>query len=465
MNIENIRDLWQNLYKNVPTQLEKIKEIKSAATGFNTNIDAVLKISGTKLKKLVKDYNLSISDIENINQINTPTDVVLGVIKCFSRGIAEEWVTEDKSVYDWMAQNLGYDRLQMGGQGGIIANIMALLQIQKVVVHTNSHPKLQAEQFFDLDNLFALNENGELQKATSVSRDKDIPLIHWIIEFDKGDSFSVEGKEFVCPKSNRFIVTYDPLNLNLLIDKNFITYLNRESVEYLVLSGFHPLLERKNGVELIKNAVPLIKKWQQNNPHMITHLEIASTQDLAVRKAIADYIAPLVQSAGLNERETIDMLNVCDNKNLAQKIEKETNAVNLFEALWYLKNRWDIPRLQLHMFGLYLTLQDERFPYSASANLRGMMTAAVVSSAKAYNGALQNYEDITATLGFPPSDIGLTELTNLAQKLNKPELAETGVCQIDNVCISAVPTILVNKPKTLVGMGDTISSVSLLAGR
>ena len=185
MNIENLRDIWQNLYKDVPAQLEKVKAIKSAATGFNTNIDAVLKINGEKLKKLVKDYNLSVSNIENINQISKPTDVILGIIKCFSRGIAEEWVTEDKSVYDWMAQNLGYDRLQMGGQGGIIANIMALLQIQKVVVHTNSHPKLQAEQFLDLDNLFALNENGELQKATSVSRDKDIPLIHWIIEFDK----------------------------------------------------------------------------------------------------------------------------------------------------------------------------------------------------------------------------------------------------------------------------------------
>ena len=465
MNIENLRDIWQNLYKDVPAQLEKVKAIKSAATGFNTNIDAVLKINGEKLKNLVKDYNLSVSNIENINQISKPTDVILGIIKCFSRGIAEEWVTEDKSVYDWMAQNLGYDRLQMGGQGGIIANIMALLQIQKVVVHTNSHPKLQAEQFLDLDNLFALNEKGELQKATSVSRDKDIPLIHWIIEFDKGDSFSVDGKEFICPKSNRFIMTYDPLNLNLVIDKNFVSYLNRESVEYLVLSGFHPLLERKNGIELIKNAVPLIKQWQQNNPQMITHLEIASTQDLAVRKAIADYIAPLVQSAGLNERETIDMLNVCDNKDLAQKIEKETNAVNLFEALWYLKNRWDIPRLQLHMFGLYMTLQDERFPFSVKDNLRGMMTASVVSSAKAYNGALQNYDDVSTTLGFPPSDIGLTELTNLAQKLNKPELAETGICQIDHIYISAIPTILVNKPKTLVGMGDTISSVSLLAGR
>ena len=41
-----------------------------------------------------------------------------------------------------------------------------------------------------------------------------------------------------------------------------------------------------------------------------------------------------------------------------------------------------------------------------------------------------------------------------------------GVCiaEYEDLIISAIPTILVDKPKTLVGMGDTISSVSLLAG-
>ena len=467
MDIENMKSLWQKKYTAVPQQLQKVQQIKAVATGFNTNIDAVLKIKGESLKKLILDNNIPLSSLDNITltEMCRSTDVILGIVKCFARGIAEEWVTEDKAIYEWMAQNLGYDRLQMGGQGGIIANTLALLKINKVVAHTNSHPALQAKQFLDLDNLFAIDENAELAKACTISRDNDTPLIHWIIEFDKGDSFSINGKEFICPKSNRFIATYDPLNLNLVIDKNFVSYLNHTQVDYLILSGFHPLLARKNGIELIKNAVPLIKQWQKNNPQMITHLEVASTQDLAVRKAIVEYIAPLMQSAGLNERETIDLLNVCDGKDLALKIEQETTAPNLFDALLYLKQRLDIPRLQLHMFGLYLTIQDERFPFSAKENLLGMLTAAVVSSSKAYNGALENYQDITLTKDFPPSDIGLKELTTLSEKLNKPELAQTGVCKFNDLYVSAIPTILVDKPKTLVGMGDTISSISLIAGR
>ena len=225
------------------------------------------------------------------------------------------------------------------------------------------------------------------------------------------------------------------------------------------------MLSENNGVELIKNATVMIKKWHQNNPEMIMHLEIASTQDKIIRKAILDHILPLMQSAGLNERETIDLLEVIGKTDLAQKIEQETTACHLFEAIRFLKEKFGIPRLQLHMFGLYLTIQDETFLYSAEQNIKGMMTAAVVSAGKALLGKLEKYDNLTQTLDKEVSDIGLKELISLANMLNSPELAETGICKKDNLYISAVPTILIEHPKSLVGMGDTISSVSLVAGR
>jgi len=467
MNNSELQAIWDKKYKVVATQLEKLKKVSSVATAFNTNIDAILKISGSKLKALLDENDISLSDIENITQtsFNKPTDVLIGIVKCFSRGIAEEWVTESTDVYDWTEKNLGYERLQMGGQAGIIANTLALLGIQKVIVHTNSHPELQAEQFLDLSNLLAMDDKGNLCKASDVSRVDDIPLIHWIIEFDKDDSFTYKGKTFTCPKSNRFIATYDPLNMKLVMNPCFVDYMNKNSVSYLVLSGFHPLLKENNGLGLIDNAVDILTKWKKNNPDMIIHLEIASTQDLDVRKAVIEKIAPLVHSAGLNERETIDLLQVMGENSLIQEIEQKTSSDNLFKAILLLKQKLRIPRIQLHMFGLYLTIQDEKFPYSAEQNLKGMMTAAVVSSSKALGGALANYSDVSLTLGHSVSKIGLQELQNLSKSLNKPELAETGLCIFDKYKITAVPTILIDKPRTLVGMGDTISSVSLLAGR
>lgn len=467
MTDTELKDIWKEKYSVVSEQFKKIKQIPQVATAFNANIDAILKISGETLKKMLVENKISAAALidTKLNHFEKPTDVLVGITKCFQKGIAEEWVTEDICVYNWMDKNLGYQRLQMGGQGGIIANVLALLGIQKVVAHTNSHPLMQAKQFLKLGNLYGFDDKGNLKPAYMVERKTDAPLIHWIIEFDKGDSFTLDGHTFTCPKSNRFIATYDPLNMNLVMNPHFVDYMSHEKVSYLILSGFHPLLSKHNGLELIDGAVSLIKSWKEANRDLLVHLEIASTQDLAIRKAIATKIAPLADSCGLNERETIEMLEVFDEKSLAEQIERETNACNLFDAILFLKQRLGVSRIQLHMFGLYITIQDERFPFTAEQNLKGMMTAATVASAKAYIGSLEKYTDLTKTLDFPVAERGLCELKALADRLHKPELVHTGLTTINGYYISAIPTILVEKPKTLVGMGDTISSISLVAGR
>lgn len=466
MNNNILKKSWNEKYSIVKKQIENMKSIKSVATAFNTNIDAIYKVNGRSLEQLVKQYNVSLDGVENstLKDVATPSDIIKGIVKCFSRGIAEEWIIEDIEIYNWLDKNIGYERLQMGGQGGIIANALALLRIQKVIAHTNSLPEIQAKQFLDLDNLLSFDENGELKKASSISRNNDLPLIHWIIEFDKGDEFTIDGKNYKCPKSNRFIATYDPMNMNLVMDENFISYVNNNPIDFLILSGFNPLLESNNGLGLIGNAVDVLKKWKKTNEGMIIHLEVASTQDKVIRKAIVDKLIPLSHSIGLNERETIDVLEVMGEETLAKEIENETSACNLYKAIMHIMKKINPSRIQLHMFGLYLTIQQKDFKYTPEMNLKGMISASVVSSSKALNGELSEFSHTQKALGYEVSDIGLNELINLSNMLNKPELLENGVCEIDGYMVSAIPTILIDKPQTLVGMGDTISSVSLLGG-
>lgn len=52
MNYDELKQIWAQKYDTVPQQLEKLKQIPAVATAFNTNIDAILKISGESLKNL-----------------------------------------------------------------------------------------------------------------------------------------------------------------------------------------------------------------------------------------------------------------------------------------------------------------------------------------------------------------------------------------------------------------------------
>lgn len=463
--LEEIKEAWLENFAQVPETLQKSATVETVVTAFNANIDAVLKIKGNRLAELIQKEKLSLKSLQDIKQpkLLEPCDVLRGIFKCFVSGIAEEWLSEEKKVYDWMINNLGYDRLQMGGQGGIVANALGLLGVGKVIVHTNSLPKEQAAQFLKLDNIVSFDEQGKEMPAYQINRSNDVPMIHWIIEFDKNDVIEIEGQKFSCPKSNRFIATYDPLNLKLVMDKNFIERTTSCHASYVILSGMHALTSNNNGVALVEKVLPVINAWHAHGS--LVHLELASTQDLTIRKAILQKLATNVDSIGINERELIDVLEVIGEDKLAKECLESCHAENLFRALLRVKEILKTPRIQLHFFGLYLTVQNKSFRVTPLQNRNGMALAAVVAAGKAEKGQLSQKENLLSALGRKVSDTGLEELKVISEIVEDENLLTTGLTQYAGFDIIAVPTILVEKPLTLVGMGDTISSVSLVGAR
>jgi len=462
---DDVKDGWLKLFENVENTLDDVKQVKTAVTAFNTNVDAVLKIRGTQLAELITKHNLSLSELNTIKQTKLlePSDVIKGIFKCFTNGIAEEWLSEEKNVYDWMINNLGYDRLQMGGQGGIVANVLGILGVNKVLAHTNSLPKEQAEQFLKMDNIVSFDEQGHELPAYKINRVNDVPMIHWIIEFDKGDELCVDGQNFVCPKANRFIATYDPLNLKLVFDDNFVRATTSQKADYVVLSGMHALTANNDGVALVEKVLPIINAWHTQGA--LVHLEIASTQDVEVRKAILQKLATNVDSIGINERELIDILEVIGEEKLAKQCCENCHSENLFRALLRVKEILKTPRIQLHFFGMYITLQNKSFRITPEENRNGMMLAATVAAGKAGTGDINHKENLLWAKGQKVSDIGLNELKTITEIIEDKNFLTTGITQYCGFDVIAVPTILVEKPITLVGMGDTISSVSLVGAR
>lgn len=465
MDTPIFKGIWKKHYEIVSEQLKRVKKVQDVATGFNANIDAVYHMSGKKLLELIEKNNLSEAQLTSITQcqIKDKIDFIKGVFKTFTKGIAEEWICENKEVYDWLQEEIGYDKLQIGGQGGIIANVLSNIGVKKVVAHANSLPAIQAAQFAKSDNLFSFDEKGEMKPIYQIDRKNDIPLMHWIIEFKRGDTFEFEGVKYRCPRANRFIATYDPLNLNLVLDENFMRQVQKENFEFVLLSGFHAVLAQNGGESLISGVANRIKEWKETAKDTIFHIEVASTQDKVIRQAIAEKLLPLADSIGINERETIDFLEVLGEKALAKRCAEQTTSENLLKGLAKIKEKTGVKRAQLHMFGLYATLQDRDFKLTPENNLKGMVAAAVVAASKAKEGEIIPNE--FKNIAHEVSDVGLIELGSLALALGQPDLSLTGQGRCRNWDLTAIPTILVENPISLVGMGDTISALSLVAAR
>ena len=474
MSNTSLKKIWLNNYKSAPEQLKKMSEVKGLISAFNANIDAVIKLPGKKIEELINNHVENETVLfEGENIISSEEDLLRGLIHCFIKGIAEEWLINDLKVYNRINKILDYNKLQTGGQGGIVANITAVCGLNPVYVHCASLPEQQAVLFSDLPNLYSVDENGEIKKANKIRRNKDIPLIHYILEFDKGDTINIFGKSYTCPKSHRFIATYDPLNFKLHIDELFIKRLSKPDInyDYIILSGYQMLQEKIedsiSGKERIDYSMKMVEKLKKNNTNSIIHFEVASTQDKIIRKYLIDTIAKKVDSLGFNERELIDILEVINEIELAEECNNKTTGVNLFKGMMKISEYTDCPRLQLHMFGIYITLQKKGFKISPGQNRRGMQLAASVAAAKAGTGSLDQKENLTWAFGKTVSDVGLNELFELhnyiKERFGENQILETGIYSNDLIDIIVIPTILIDNPVTLVGMGDTISSVSLVS--
>jgi ADP-dependent phosphofructokinase/glucokinase len=212
-----------------------------------------------------------------------------------------------------------------------------------------------------------------------------------------------------------------------------------------------------------------VQGWKAAHPGAITHFEFASTQDVKIRRALASELAPKADSVGCNEQEEIQILEALGEAGLARECAQKTDSVNLFKGLEAIARRFQNGRLQLHMFGLYVTLARHDWPQSDEDIRGGMAFAATLAAAKAGTGTLEDESKLLWAHGREVAEHSLKELQALSDHLKAAHdvdsLAGTGIARLKEFRVIAVPTILIEKPVTLVGMGDTISSLSLVGAR
>lgn len=97
---------WKEKYAEVKSTLMQMGKVESAATAFNTNVDAVLKIKGRRLAELAKELGMSWEELTTIGEskLNSGKDVIKGAFRCFA------------NRYCGRVADGGYRRLQLDGE-------------------------------------------------------------------------------------------------------------------------------------------------------------------------------------------------------------------------------------------------------------------------------------------------------------------------------------------------------------
>ncbi|XRO74717.1 ADP-specific phosphofructokinase [Methanocaldococcus sp. 28A] len=436
--------------------IENIKGVK-LFTAYNTNVDAIKYLKDSDVQKLVDEFNHKdiIKRMEEYPRIiEEPLDFVARLVYSIKTGKpAEVPLKDDKELHEWF-NKIKYDEERMGGQAGIVSNLMATLNIDKIIVYTPFLSKKQAEMFVDYDNLlYPLVENNKLILKKVREAYKDDPIkINRIFEFKKGLKFTLNGETIMATQSTRFIVASRPENLRIEIKDDVREYLPKigEMVDCAFLSGYQAIKEKYNDgktakyyFERAEEDIKLLKK----NKNIRTHLEFASISNIEIRKMVVDYILSNVESVGMDETEIANVLHTLGYEDLSNKILKDSFVEDIIEGAKIILEKFkNLEVIQIHTIYYILFVCRADNPLSKKELEECLEFSTILASTKAKLGNIKSIDDLYEGLKIPHNKYG-NLLKEIAEKFND-----------DNYKVVLSPSRYVEKPKSTVGLGDTISS-------
>ena len=370
-----------------------------AVFAFNTNIDAVARIIGKQIAGVRLPRKLR------------------ALLQCMLDGSQREVaIGLDELVF--LLRNFKPFDFRAGGQAGNMARAAARLGVSSLL-HSASKAAQQMALLNERDILIA-TRTGFSNPMRAVS--KDIPLVHVVLEFEKGDG--LRNKKI--PRSNRFIASFDPYNADMLIDENFKKNMQKEiaRIDKAFVSGFH-LLACDDFENKINDVCEMARAWKKTNKNLQIHSELGDFQKKGVARAFVEKFLPLCDCIGMDERE---FGQVCGALGIRQR--------NPEQAVLAILQKTKIKTVVLHA---------PEFAFAASKKYRAgelsdsLIFASALAALKAKTGKMPDLQDITS---FAASwkKMKIKELTS-----------KTASC-------ARVPSFFIKNPKSTVALGDCFAA-------
>ncbi|WP_406670297.1 ADP-specific phosphofructokinase [Methanolobus sp. ZRKC4] len=480
MDIADWEKRYSEAVSNVKGQLENVQGVFVA---YNSNVDAMKHISETDIKKLIGIVGcekIHERMVEYPREIKDPVDFMARLVISMRDGKAAEVPTYGTDLNEWLMDNLVFDHARMGGQAGIMSNLLANLGLNNVITYVPWLSREQTEYFVDSPNLkYPVVEDGKLVlKRPKDAYDPDQkPKVNWIIEYSNGMKFSCAGEKYEVPRDNRLIISSRPKWIRIDMSPEMYEQLSdiRKEIDGAILAGYQMIKEEYgNGMtyrHYVEKAVNVIESLKACNPDMPIHVEFTSIQNKVIRKAIlTDIVKKHVTSLGLDTVEVANALNVLGYEELAYSVmsRDEKSVIALYEGAVRLLKELELQRVHIHSLGYYICVVSKDHPLDADSHRQALLFASTVAATQATLGAIKCIDDISVGLEVPVYTDGHDDLIELEKYL-----VRRGICTAEDFedgCISSsshgliiVPSKVVKDPVATVGIGDAISAGAFIA--
>ncbi|ENN95936.1 ADP-specific phosphofructokinase [Methanocaldococcus villosus KIN24-T80] len=426
--------------------LEKIRKVK-LFTAYNANVDAIKYLNSNDVQRLVDmfDHKEIIRRMEEYPRvIEEPLDFVARLVYSIKTGKPAE-VPIVEEMNEWF-NKLKYDEERMGGQAGIVANLMATLNIDRVITYVPLLSKKQAEMFHE-NVLYPKLENNKLVFKKIRESYEDVPTkINRIFEFKKGLKFKLGNEEIVAKESTRFIAASRPESYRIGIRDELRPYLPQFGVDCAFLSGYQGIKEKykdgKTAEYYFEKAKEDIKLLKEGN--IMTHLEFASISNIKIREMVVNYILSEVNSVGMDETEIANVLHILGYEDLSDKIIKNSFVEDIVEGSKILLDKFNnLEIIQVHTIYFILFVCRKDNPLDLKELKECLDFSTILAATRAKLGKIESVDDLKEGL-----KISYNKYRDMYDK-----------CMIeDDYKIAITPSRYVENPKSTVGLGDTISS-------
>jgi ADP-dependent phosphofructokinase/glucokinase len=466
--------------------------------GYNVNIDSVYRISGTEISELLETFKAA----EMLNKIQNPpgkiyseADFVAGLTYCMKNGCGAEWLIINQSVFEFLKNRyFGKSLVRMGGNAGIMANALSQIGVSRVIPNVAVSSKTQLSLFSKKTIYFPENLPQAMENTRKESDgDKNVfsssqEPIHFVFDFSEGEVFSLYGTEIRVPRENRFIATWDHLNLRLFVNPAFEQYALQHACEIdgVLVSGFHLLLENypdgKTYKTILDDTFNQLKSWKNRNDKLQIHIEFGHFASKEIANSVFLKFAKFSDSLGMNEDELEMLYNL---HGITREGLQHMEAEAISNAAFRLASKYGLKKLLIHTreFVLIAFKTDLKFnskscpeleheseterelQKAAEEKLEALKFGVICAGVYAASGKLEGREFVEKEASkLQESQFGRAQIDSFLKAFNGKTLGQDAYVLKENYIICILPTMLSRSPVTTVGLGDTLIAGTFLRG-